>query len=55
MNRHWMVFLLFNGNCLAHPGHGAPLLHVHEGSWTKLAFWAAVGATVAVVAAWRAR
>jgi len=47
-------FLLFAGDCLAHPGHGAPLVHAHGWDWASWAFW--IGPAVAAAAAlWRAK
>jgi len=37
VNRIVLPFLFFAGDCLAHPGHGATLIHTHGWDWTTLA------------------
>jgi hypothetical protein len=54
MNKLAIPFLLFAGDCLAHPGHGAPLIHTHGWDWASWAFWIAVAAAAAI-AVWRAK
>ena len=51
MNRLVLPFLFLAGDCLAHPGHGAPLIHLHNLDWTELSLLIAVlaVATIAVL------
>jgi hypothetical protein len=53
MNRVLVPLLLFSGECLAHPGHGAALIHVHGWDWGHLAL--GVGMIVAVAIAIRGK
>jgi hypothetical protein len=52
MNRVLVPLLLFSGECLAHPGHGAPLIHVHEWDWAHLSLGIGM-VVVAAIAIWR--
>ena len=54
MDKTAILLLISAGDCLAHPGHGAPLIHTHEWDWASVWFWIGV-AVVAAVAAWRAK
>jgi len=49
-----LPLLLATGNALAHPGHGAPSLHLHDWQWNH---WALMLGMVAIagIAAWCAR
>ena len=54
MYRILLPLFLVTGNALAHPGHGAPSLHLHDWQWNH---WALVLGMVAIAgfAAWRSR
>jgi len=54
MYRAIVPLLLASGDALAHPGHGAPGLHIHDWEWNH---WALILAMVAIagIATWRAR
>ena len=52
MNRTVLLLLFFAGDCLAHPGHGAALIHNHGGDWTQLVLGIGMLAVAAIVA-WR--
>ena len=54
MNKTAIPLLVLAGDCLAHSGHGAPLIHTHPTDWGSVWFWIGLAA-VAVVAAWRSR
>lgn len=54
MNRTMIPFLFFAGDCLAHPGHGAPLVHIHDWDWRNLALGIGM-VVVAALAIWRAK
>ena len=54
MNRAIIPFLLFTTECWAHPGHGAPLGHLHGWDWGPSLLWIAIAA-VAALAAWKAK
>ena len=54
MDKTAILLLISAGDCLAHPGHGAPLIHTHGWDWANVWFWIGV-AVVAAVAAWRAK
>ena len=54
MNKTAIPLLICAADCLAHPGHGAPLIHTHGWDWANVWFWIGV-AVVAAVAAWRAK
>jgi len=49
MNRLVLLLLFVAGDCLAHPGHGAPLIHTHPSDWYLLLGAAAI-AVCAVLA-----
>ena len=55
MNKTAVPLVLFAGDCLAHPGHGAPLIHTHGWEWANVWLWIGLAVAVAAVAAWRAR
>ena len=53
MDRIVLVLLCFAGDCLAHSGHGAPLIHAHGWEW---AYWAlGIGTVAAAWVIWRAK
>jgi hypothetical protein len=52
MNRIVFLLLCFASDCLAHPGHGAQLIHTHGWDWAQLAVGMGIVA-VAAVAIWR--
>ena len=54
MYRAIVPLLLATGNALAHPGHGAPGLHIHDWEWNH---WALILGMVAIagIVAWRAK
>lgn len=52
MNKVVIPFLSFAGECMAHPGHGAPIVHTHGWDWPSLGLGIVV-AIVAAVALWR--
>ena len=54
MNKAAIPLLLFAGDCLAHPGHGAALIHTHEWHLENVWLWIAIAALAAVLG-WRAR
>ena len=51
MNKLILPILFLAGDCLAHPGHGAPPIHLHELDWIELTLIIAVFAmaTLAVL------
>ena len=53
MNRAVLVIFFFAGDCLAHPGHGAPLVHYHD--WNSALLICAIAVVVAAIAFWRAK
>jgi hypothetical protein len=54
MFRIIVPLIFFAGEVLAHPGHDAPSVHVHEWDLLRWALLAAI-ATIAGIAAWRAK
>ena len=54
MNKAVLPLLFFAGDCMAHPGHGARLLHLHDWDWASWAFLIAAIA-VAAGAVWRVK
>ena len=54
MDRIAVVLLCFTGDCLAHTGHGAPLIHAHGWDWVLWTF-GILALAAAALAIWRAR
>jgi len=54
MSKALIPLLLIATPCWAHPGHGAPIGHLHYWDWGHLLIGFAIAAIVAV-ATWRAR
>ena len=54
MSKAAIPLLALAGDCLAHPGHGAPLIHGHALDWANLGFLIGIVLLAAVVA-WRAK
>jgi hypothetical protein len=54
MSRILLPLLLVAGDALAHPGHGAPSLHIHDWEWSH---WALILGMVAIagIVAWRSK
>jgi hypothetical protein len=48
MNRITPLLVCFAGDCLAHPGHGAPVVHAHGWDW---GYWGLGIGMVVLVAA----
>jgi hypothetical protein len=53
MDRFVLLLMFFAGDCLAHSGHGAPLVHAHGWDWVHWAL--AIGAAGAAWVIWRAK
>jgi len=53
MNRMVLLLLFFAGDCLAHPGHGAPMIHTHPSDWYLLLGAGAI--LLAAILVWRGR
>ena len=46
---------LFAGECLAHPGHGAALIHAHGWDWAQLGLGLGMLGIAAAVVYWRSK
>ena len=49
-----LALIAFAADCWAHPGHGAPVAHVHSWDWGHLLFGLAV-VLVAALAVWKVK
>ena len=50
-----LPLLFVASDCIAHPGHGAQLIHTHEWDWAQLALGLGMVAMAAAVAYWRSK
>ena len=59
MNKILLSLLFIAGDCIAHPGHGAQVMHAHGWDWAQIALASGVAiGTLAVAAAvvyWRSK
>jgi hypothetical protein len=53
MNRIGLLLLFLAGDCLAHPGHGATMIHAHPSDWYLLLGAGAV--LLGAILAWRGK